>query len=459
MRSMGRRRVMLAGSAVAAAGLLLTACSSGTSTPSDSGSSGSSSASVAAGCEAYADYMGHDGTTVTIFASILSPESDSLEASWAEFSKCTGITIQYEGSNEFESQLPVRVQGGQAPDLAMIPQPGLVARMAPNAVPAPQAVADNVDKYWAAGWKDYATVDGKFYGAPLSANAKSMVWYSPKMFADKGYTVPETWDDMMKLSDTIANNGDGVKPWCGGIGSGTATGWPATDWLEEIVMRSAGPDVYDQWVSHDVKFDSPEIKDAMGILEKWMKNPDYVNGGHGDVASIATTTFQDAGLPILQGQCYMLQQASFYAAQWPEGTKVGPDGDVWAFFLPVMNDKFGKPVEGGGEFDVAFSDRPEVQAVQTYLSTPEWATSRIKQASGWVSANNGVDPSVYSAPIDKFSAEMLTDPDATFKFDASDLMPSAVGSGAEWTQFTNWFAGSTSTDDMLKAIDAAWPTS
>lgn len=459
MRSTGRRRAMLAGSAVAAAGLLLTACSSGTSTPGESSTSGSGSASVAAGCEAYADYMGHEGTTVTIFASILSPESDSLEASWAEFSKCTGITIQYEGSNEFESQLPVRVQGGQAPDLAMIPQPGLVARMAPNAVPAPQAVADNADKYWAAGWKDYATVDGKFYGAPLSANAKSMVWYSPKMFADKGYTVPETWDDMMKLSDTIANNGDGVKPWCGGIGSGTATGWPATDWLEEIVMRSAGPDVYDKWVSHDVKFDSPEITDAMGILEKWMKNPAYVNGGHGDVASIATTTFQDAGLPILKGQCYMLQQASFYAAQWPEGTKVGPDGDVWAFYLPTMNDKFGKPVEGGGEFDVAFSDRPEVQAVQTYLSTPEWATSRIKQASGWVSANNGVDPSVYSAPIDKFSAEMLTDPKATFKFDASDLMPSAVGSGAEWTQFTNWFAGSTSTSDMLKAIDAAWPTS
>ena len=459
MRSIGRRRMMLAGSAVAAAGLLLTACSSGTSTPSSTGTAGSGSASVPAGCEAYADYMGHEGTTVTMFASILSPESDSLEASWAEFSKCTGITIQYEGSNEFESQLPVRVQGGQAPDLAVIPQPGLLARMAPNAVPAPQAVSDNVDKYWSADWKKYATVDGKFYGAPMSANAKSLVWYSPKMFSDKGYQIPTTWDDMMKLSDTIANNGDGIKPWCGGIGSGTATGWPATDWLEEIVMRSAGPDVYDQWVSHDVKFDSPQIKDAMGILEKWMKNPAYVNGGHGDVASIATTTFQDAGLPIAKGQCYMLQQASFYAAQWPEGTKVGPDGDVWAFYLPAMGDKFGKPVEGGGEFVVAFADRPEVAAVQTYLSTPEWATSRIKQASGWVSANNGVDPSVYSAPIDKLSAELLTDPKATFRFDASDLMPSAVGSGAEWTQFTNWFAGSTTTDAMLKAIDAAWPAS
>ncbi|MDO8105893.1 ABC transporter substrate-binding protein [Isoptericola sp. b441] len=461
MRSNGRRRVMLAGSAVAAAGLLLTACSSNGSSSSSSSDTGSSSpsASLSAECQPYANYMGHDGTTVTMFGSILSPESDSLEKSWADFSKCTGITIQYEGTNEFESQLPVRVQGGQAPDLAIIPQPGLLARLAASAKPAPQAVSDNVDKYWAAGWKGYATVDGKFYGAPMSANMKSFVWYSPKMFSDKGYQVPSTWDDMMKLSDTIANNGDGIKPWCGGIGSGTATGWPATDWLEEIVMRNSGPDVYDQWVNHDVKFDSPQIKDAMGILEKWMKNPNYVNGGYGDVSSIATTTFQDAGLPILKGQCYMLQQASFYAAQWPDGTKVGPDGDVWAFYLPQMNDKYGVPVEGGGEFLTAFADRPEVQAVQTYLSTPEWATSRVKVASGWVSANNGVPADAYTSPIDQLSAKYLTDPKATFRFDASDLMPAAVGAGEEWSQFTSWFAGTTSTDAMLKAIDAAWPTS
>ena len=460
MRSIGRRRFMIAGSAMAAAGLVLTACSSSSSSSSSSSTSGSSSASASmpAGCEAYAPYAGHEGTTVTMFGSILSPESDSLNSSWAEFSKCTGITIQYEGSNDFESQLPVRVQGGQAPDLAIIPQPGLVARLASSAVPAPQAVADNVDKYWAAGWKGYATVDGKFYGAPMSANMKSFVWYSPKMFSDAGYTVPATWDDMMKLSDKIAAAGS-VKPWCGGIGSGTATGWPATDWLEEIVMRQYGPDVYDKWVSHDVKFDSPEIKGAMTTLEGWMKNPKYVNGGHGDVASIATTTFQDAGLPILQGQCYMLQQASFYAAQFPKGTKVGPEGDVWAFYLPQMNSEFGVPVEGGGEFLVAFADRPEVAAVQTYLSTPEWATSRIKVASGWVSANNGVDPSVYTDPIDQLSAKYLTDPKATFRFDASDLMPAAVGAGAEWSEFTSWFAGTETTDAMLKAIDAAWPAS
>src|SRR5689334_2943006 len=161
----------------------------------------------------------------------------------------------------------------------------------------------------------------------------------------------------------------------------------------------------------------------MQTLANWMANPTWVNAGYGNVKTIATTTFQDAGKPILNGQCWMLQQASFYEAQWPKGTKVGPDGDVFAFYLPTINDSVKTPVEGGGEFVAAFSNRPEVQAVQNYVSTPEWATSRIKVAPGWVSANQGVDKSVYTDPVDKLSAQYLTDPEATFRFDASDLMP------------------------------------
>ncbi len=458
-----RRRGLLVGSGVAAVGLLLSACSSGTSgsgATSSAAGSGTSTAALSPACQPYAAYMGHAGTTVSMFSSILSPEADSLQKSWAEFSKCTGITIAYEGSNDFESQLPVRVAGGNAPDLAVIPQPGLLQRMVATgkAVEAPASVAANVDKYWTPAWKGYATVGGKFYGAPMSANMKSLVWYSPKMFAAKGYQVPTTWDQMMQLSNKIASSGS-VKPWCGGIGSGTATGWPATDWLEEIVLRQFGPDVYDQWINHTVKFDSPQIKAAMDTLANWMKNPKYVNGGFGGVQTIATTTFQDAGMPIVKGQCYMLQQASFYAAQWPKGTNVGPNGDVWAFYLPTMSSNFGLPVEGGGEFVVAFSNRPEVQAVQTYLSTPEWATSRVKVAPGWVSANNGVPASAYTSPIDQLSAKYLTDPKATFRFDASDMMPAAVGAGSEWKQFTAWFAGTSSTDAVLKAIDSTWPSS
>jgi alpha-glucoside transport system substrate-binding protein len=408
-------------------------------------------------CAKYQAFAGHAGTKVTMFASIISPESDSLQKSWADFSSCTGITIQYEGSNDFEAQLPVRVSGGNPPDLAVIPQPGLLQKMVSTgkvAKPPADTVA-NVDKYWNKAWKAYGTVNGTFYAAPMSANMKSLVWYSPKAFTAAGYKVPTTWADMMTLSNTIAAGGK--KPWCGGIGSGTATGWPATDWLEEVVLRQYGGDVYDKWVNHTIKFNSPEIIGAMNTVAGWMHNPAYVNGGFGGVQSIATTTFQDAGKPILTGQCFMLQQASFYGAQWPKGTTISDSGDIYAFYLPGISASVPTPVEGGGEFITAFANRPEVQAVQTYLSTPDWHTNRIKAATGWVSANSGADQSAYSDPIDKLSAKYLTDTNATFRFDASDLMPPAVGAGQEWKSMTQWFAEGTPIDKLMADIDAQWP--
>ena len=448
---LAHRRLVLVAPALVLATLAACSNTSGTS------SKASAAPTLTGNCSEYQAYAGHAGTKVTMFASIISPESDSLQKSWAEFSTCTGITISYEGSNDFESQLPVRVSGGNAPDLAVIPQPGLLQQMVKTGKVAkpPQQTVENESK-WNNAWKTYGTVNGTFYAAPMSANMKSLVWYSPKAFTAAGYKVPTTWQDMMTLSDTIAATGK--KPWCGGIGSGTATGWPATDWLEEIVLRTGGGDVYDKWVSHAIKFSDPDIQTAMQTMANWMLNPKYVNGGFGDVKTIATTTFQDAGKPILTGNCFMLQQASFYGAQWPKGTKVAQDGDVFAFYLPPINASVTTPVEGGGEFVTAFANRPEVQAVQNYLSTSDWATSRIKVATGWVSANSGVDPTVYTDPIDALSAKYLTDPNATFRFDASDLMPAAVGAGQEWKSMTSWFASGQTTAQVAKDIDAAWPS-
>jgi alpha-glucoside transport system substrate-binding protein len=447
-----RRRGLLVLAPAVAAVTVLAACGNG------SGSKASPAPSLTGDCAKYQAYAGHSGKTVTMYASIISPESDSLQKSWAEFSSCTGIKIQYEGSNDFESQLPVRVQGGTAPDLSFVPQPGLLQQMVKTGKVAkpPSGVVANEDKYWNKAWKTYGTVNGTFYAAPASANMKSMVWYSPKAFTAAGYQAPTTWAEMMDLSGKIATAGKG-KPWCGGIGSGTATGWPATDWLEEIVLGKYGGQGYDDWVSHKVKFSDPKITDAMQTLASWMQNPAWVNGGFGDVKTIATTTFQDAGKPILTGQCWMLQQASFYGAQWPKGTKIGPDGDIFAFYLPANNASITTPVEGGGEFTTAFASRPEVQAVQTYLSSSEWASSRVKVATGWVSANSGVDKSLYTDPVDQLSAKYLTDPNATFRFDASDLMPAAVGSGQEWKSFTAWFGSGQSIQQVAKDIDSAWP--
>ncbi len=455
-----KRRRTVAALVAPALATILVACSSGgkSATTGTTGTTAPTGPTLTGDCAKYSAYAGHAGSSVSMFASILSPESDSLQSSWSKFESCTGITIKYEGSNDFESQLPVRVQGGTQPDLAVIPQPGLLAQMVTSGkVVKPPAATVTNENAWNAAWKAYGSVGGTFYAAPMSANMKSLVWYSPKAFTAAGYTVPTTWADLMTLSAKIVADGKN-KPWCGGISSGTATGWPATDWLEEAVLGTYGGTVYDQWVAHTIKFQDPKIEAAMKTVADYMQNPAYVNGGVGAVKTIATTTFQDAGLPILKGTCSMLQQASFYEAQWPKGTVVSPTGDVFAFYLPAVNASTATPVEGGGEFVTAFSSAPAVQAVQNYLSTADWANSRIAVAPGWVSANQKVDQSLYTDPIDKLSAQYLTRADATFRFDASDLMPAAVGSGAEWSAMTEWFGQGKSIDAVAKEIDAAWPS-
>ncbi len=473
MTTLKRRR----GAAVLAGGvatlMLLAACSSDGSTdtsatdeasaPDGASATDEATTDVAAGCEAYSGYMGNEGASVSIFTSILPPEQGLFEQAWSEFESCTGIDIVYEGSDQFEAQLPTRIAGGNAPDIAFIPQPGLLAKLVADGGPvaAPDGTVSNVDTYWNPAWKSYGTVDGTFYAAPLGSNMKSFVWYSPKTFAANGYTVPTTWDELWALSDQMV--ADGVKPWCGGLESGGATGWPATDWLEQIMLRMYGGETYDKWVSHELLFDSPEVTAAMDVLAGWMKNADYVNGGFGNVQTIATTGFQDAGGPILKGECGMLQQASFYASFWgnfQEGATVGPDGDVFAFYLPAIDDAVApQPVVGGGEFVAAFADRSEVAAVQNYLSSAEFATSRASLGT-WVSANSGVPLDTYAeGTIDQLSAQYLTDLGGTFRFDASDLMPAAVGAGAMWTEMTAWIAEDKPTAEVLKAIDAAWPAS
>jgi alpha-glucoside transport system substrate-binding protein len=452
-----RKTIALAG--MIGLSLALAACGGDGST--DAGGSKSNSTD----CAAYSQYGNLKGKTVSIYTSIVAPEDQPQIDSYKPFEQCTGAKIKYEGSKEFEAQLPVRVQSGNAPDIAFIPQPGLLQTLVATGkvMKAPQGVSDNVDKFFGKDWRGYGSVDGTLYAAPLGANVKSFVWYSPQAFKDGGYQVPQTWDEMMQLTAKIAadtKSKDGVKPWCAGIGSGDATGWPATDWLEDTLLRTAGADVYDQWVTHKIPFNDPKVVEALGKDAAILKNENYVNGGLGGVKSIATTTFQDAGLPILDGSCYMHRQASFYAANWPKGTKVAEDGDVWAFYLPTVDPSKGKPVEGGGEFVAAFSDRPEVQAFQTYLSSDTWANNKAKATplGGWVSANKGLDINNLVSPIDQLSAKTLQDPKAVFRFDGSDMMPGAVGAGTFWKGMTDWITGK-SDMDTLTYIEQSWPKS
>src|SRR3954452_6147605 len=324
---MGFRRIgpaAYAAAGLAAAALLLTACGGSSSGGGSSASGGASpAASGAVGtapsggpgattadfdtmCAQLKQFGDIKNKTVKVYTGIVAPEDALYQKAFDAYTQCTGAKVQYEGDKSFEAQVLVRVKAGSPPDIAIVPQPGLLKQLVATgkAVEAPKATADNVDKYFGESWKALGSVDGKFYAGPNSANVKSLVWYSPKTFADNGWAVPTTLDELKSLSDKIVASGK-MKPWCAGIGSGDATGWPVTDWMEDMMLRLYGPDTYDKWVNHTVPFNGPESTAALDAVGAYLKNAEYVNGGYGNVKSIATTTFQNGGPPILQHKSAM----------------------------------------------------------------------------------------------------------------------------------------------------------
>lgn len=397
------------------------------------------------------------GEIVTIYGTIVDGEAELLQESWADFEEETGIEIKYEGSQDFEAQLGTRAQGGNPPDIAIFPQPGLLADFASRDFlkPAPEEVQQNANEYWTEDWVNYGTVGDTFYGAPLMASVKGWIWYSPTKFDEWGVEVPQTLEELNTLTADIQAK-SGSAPWCAGFESGVATGWPGTDWIEDYVLRQAGTDVYDQWAAGEVPFTDPQIKQAFDSVGELLLNPDYVNAGFGDVRSINSTAFGDVAPAIASGECALTHQASFLSGFFPEGTNVAEDGDVWAFILP--GESAGETtVTGGGEIVGAFSDSAATQQVLAYLSSPEWANSRVS-LGGVTSANNGLDPANAQDPILQETIKILQDEATTFRFDASDLMPSAVGAGTFWKGMVSWVNGD-STDEVLTQIETGWPSS
>jgi alpha-glucoside transport system substrate-binding protein len=438
MRSRVNRRLIAGIAAIGAGALVLTGCS---------GTEGG-------GGDGPGDVGEADGV-VTIYGTIADTEADLLEQSWADWEEENDIDIQYESSKEFEAQIGSLAQAGNTPDLAIFPQPGLLADLASRGYmqPAPDVVADNVKNGWSEDWAAYGTVDGTLYGAPLMASVKGFIWYSPSLFAEKGWQIPETWDDLLALTQTIADSGQ--TPWCVGFGSDAATGWPGTDWVEDLVLRQAGPEAYDKWVTNDIKFTDPEIKQAFESVGEIILNPDYVNAGFGDVVTINSTPFGDPATALVDGSCVLHHQASFFDGFITDaGGTVAEDGDIWAFLTPAA-EAGSNAVTGGGEIVGAFSNDEDTIKVQQYLSSGDWANSRVS-LGGVISANKELDPANASSGILSQAIELLQDPNTTFRVDAYDLMPGAVGSDAFFKGMVAWVNG-TDLETVLKNIEAAWP--
>jgi alpha-glucoside transport system substrate-binding protein len=389
------------------------------------------------------------GTSVTIFGPEVEGEAQGFLDSFASFEEETGIDVQYQGDRSFDEQIGVRVDGGDPPDIGMFAAPGKIGDFTEELVPLSDDVRATVEENFDTGWTDLVTIDDEVYGVPAKADLKSLVWYSPAAFTEAGYTVPETFEDFIALTDQIM--ADGRVPFCIGLGSDAATGWPFTDWMEDMMLRLKGPDVYDQWVSHEIPFSDPDVVEVGQYVYDLWSQPGFVYGG---LQNVAATPFADAGLPLLDGDCMLHRQGNFYAANWPDGTTIGEDGQVNAFYLPGSEENPNITLSGG-IYAASFSDRPEVEATMAFLASTEFADARAP-VGGFLSPNKNVDSSRYPTPIEQTFGEILADAEPV-RFDASDLMPGAVGTGSFWTAAVSIVTGASTVQQAFDEVEASWP--
>ncbi|MDB9838517.1 ABC transporter substrate-binding protein [bacterium] len=398
------------------------------------------------------------GQQITVAGPWLSPEAEIVNEIFDIFEAQTGAEVSYVGSDSFEQQIVIDAEAGSAPNVAVFPQPGLAADLAKRGflTPLAEGTSDWVKENYAAGqsWVDlgtFADADGKedLYGMFFRVDLKSLVWYSPENFEDAGYEIPTSMEDLKTLTDQIV--ADGGTPWCIGLGSGGATGWPATDWVEDMMLRTQPPAIYDQWVSNELPFNAPEVVAAIEEFGAFARNDAYVAGGAG---AVATTDFRDSpkGMFSSPPQCYMHRQASFIPAFFPEGTVVGADADF--FYFPAYAEKdLGAPVLGAGTLFAITNPSDGASALVEFLQSPE-AHEVWMSKGGFLTPHKGVDTSKFIDDTSRNMNDILLNA-TTFRFDASDLMPGGVGAGSFWTGMVD-YAGGKDAQEVADGIQASW---
>jgi len=425
-----------------AAAFALAACSSGgggSASPSGGGGGGGSLS----------------GKTVKVGGAFVDIEATNFENAVKPFETATGVDVIYNGDKSFEQQLNVQVQAGNPPDVALLPQPGGMKNYASQGklFALPADIVANIDANYGPGWKEIGTAaDGKVYGVFHRVNLKGNVFYPKVTFEAKGYTVPKTWDELEALETKMA--GDGIPAWCLGIESGAATGWPVTDWVEQIMLRTAGKDGYDKWTSHAIPFTDATVKTAFQTMMDVWGNKDYAYGG---AQYIVQTNFGEAPKAAFATppKCWLTNQGNFITAFFPDTVKADLDAQVGVFPLPAIDAANGTPVAVGGDQAVAFADRPEIWALLKYLTTPEAGVSWA-QAGGALFPYKNQDLANYKSNLDQAFVKALVE--APFvRFDGSDLMPAAVGQGTFWSESVKLVNGSQDIDTTLNNIEASWP--
>lgn len=381
-----------------------------------------------------------------------SPEADAFVAELEAYSPGRASDVVYE---EYfgEGDLLARLAGPNPPDLIVVPQPGVLVELAPELVDLAGWLNETkLRRDFSDGLIDLASADGAVLGVPIKADLKSLVWYQPDEFAARGYDIPETFAELVALSDQMVANGE--TPWCNYIESGFATGWMGTDWVEDLLLGAEGPAVYDQWIAHDVQFVDARVEAAFERFRQMIDTPGYVF----DRINMLNYPFFFNALPLGDDECLMHKQASFFAAAVQD---FGFDLDDFATFkFPSVDPAFSDATVGGGVYVAAVTDSNDVRQLARFLASQRFGRAALASAgTGWIMPNDRFDTTRYTSDLTRSFAETVRAAIAAdqFRFDASDLMPPEVGAGTFWFGMVDIISGAKTIPQVLGDIDASWP--
>ncbi|MGI8331853.1 ABC transporter substrate-binding protein [Actinomadura scrupuli] len=391
------------------------------------------------------------GVTLDIYAVWTGQEQANFKKVLDAFKAKTGATVRYTSTGDnLATVLGSKIAGGQAPDVAMIPQQGVLVEyvkkgwvkpLGPDVV---TAMGQNYSKIW----QDLGSVDGKLYGVYFKAANKSTVWYRSQAFTDAGITTPPaTWPDLVKAAGTLADSG--TPPFA----VGGADGWTLTDWFENVYLSQAGADNYDKLSKHEMKWTDPTVKTALKTLAEIWGKPNYIAGGPSgalqtDFPKSVTNTF---GAPP---KAAMVYEGDFVAVNIGKDTKAKVGTDAKVFPFPKVGAQ--PPVVGGGDAAAVLKDSPGAQQLVAFLASKEAATIEAK-AGGFTSPNKSVDVSSYPDDTQRTIAKALVDVGDGFRFDMSDLAPAAFGGtkgAGEWKALQDFLTKPTDVDGAAAKLEA-----
>lgn len=386
-------------------------------------------------------------------------ELDSFNAMVAPWEADTGGTLEFTGTRDLTAVLTTRIQAGNPPDVAILPNPGLMKQYAAAGDLKPLNNLLNmstITQQYSQAWIDLGTVDNNLYAIFMKAANKGMIWYNPAVFTANSWSPPTTWDEMITLSNTIVSaGGTPPAPWAMGIESGAATGWPATDWIAQIFLSKYGGDAYDQWIAHEIPWTDSRIKDAWMLWGTIATTSGYVPGG---AASVLATNFEDASFWPFQTPP---QAALYYEGDFVQGfiTSQFPDlvaeTDYDFFPFPTIDSQYAGAVTGGADLVVVFNDTPTVRSFVSYLASPD-AQQIWVERGGFTSVNNQVSLDAYPDVISKKSVQQLLDA-SLFRFGAGDSMPGAMQT-AWWAGVVQYLQNPATLDSILSDLESTAQT-